>query len=309
MSDQLKKVLLVTGHVKECGIYQYADSLFEILMKSKTYQFIFVSISNADALNEYVNAVNPYAIIYNHHPTTMPWLNNGVTRPLKNLKSIKQIMITGHEHVHEFIGIDSYVFVDPRSKNGTIPPITYYDDIVYSKPDNVVKIGTSGFANRTKNIKKIISLINEQFDDKVILNIHLSDGAFIDPSGNMSSRMIAELRSIAKSNIEININQNFMDKNSLIRWLNQNDINLYWYESAPVPGVSASINHALAAKKPFGVNDCTLLNHVRKEYNDLEKTKIIDIVKNSPEKLNEFYAAWNQNTVLKYYEDVLDEKV
>lgn len=306
----MKTVLLVTGHIKQCGIYQYADSMFEILKESNKYNFVFAPVSSIESFNGIVEATNPYAIIYNHHPVTMPWMNSGVTRPLKNLKGIKQILITGHEHINRYTNVDSYVLIDPRSKDEgytpAIPPIKYYDDIQYSAPAGVIKIGTSGFANNTKNLSKVIELINAQFTDEVILNLHISDGAFIPVSGDP---IVEHLKQIANANVKINVTREFMSREQLIRWLNGNDINLYWYESPPVPGVSASINHAIASKKPFGVNDCTLLNHVRRDYNDLTNTSISDIIRVSPVHLNEFYDVWNSKTFLSLYEGLLDGQV
>jgi hypothetical protein len=314
MSDQLKTVLLVTGSVQACGIYQYADSLFEILKESKNYEFVFVAISNEDQLKSIVEEKNPYAIIYNHNPHTLGWFNNSITRPFKQVKNIRQFVITGHEHINNFIGIEKQILIDPRSQREGIavpglPPIKYYDDVVYAPPKGTIKIGTSGFGNRTKQLEQIIDMINDQFDDEVILNIHFPDGAYIDTSGKLGSSIIDRAISKAKSNIKVNVNREFMKKEHLIKWLNANDINLYCYHSAPVPGVSASINHAIAARKPFGVNDCTLLNHVRREYNDLTKTKICDIIDQSPKHLTEFYDAWNSNTVLELYEGLMNEEI
>jgi hypothetical protein len=75
-------------------------------------------------------------------------LNNGITRPIANSTKTKQLAIVGHEHVNKFTGINSYIFTDPRKETSGdeyagVPPITYYDDIQYSKPNNVLKIGTS----------------------------------------------------------------------------------------------------------------------------------------------------------------------
>ena len=89
----------------------------------------------------------------------------------------------------------------------------------------------------------------------VILNLHLANGAYVDPSGGLSNSLERACRKLAKSNVQINVTQEFFNKKDLITWLNQNDINLYWYKTPNVPGVSGSVDRALASKKPFGVND------------------------------------------------------
>jgi len=308
----MKKVLLVTGATKECGIYQYAESLYDILKTSKKYQFEFLATNDEHEFSAWVHENDPCTIIYNHHPVTLRWLNNGITRPVKNMRNIKQIVLFGHEHVDKFTNVDAYVYTDPTMKveeneHAGLPPVMYYDDIQYSKPSGTIKIGTSGIGNITKNLSAIIKLINEQFTEDVILNLHVSNGAFVDPTGKLSSKLIEECRSLANPNVQINVNQEFLDKEDLIRWLNGNDINLYWYSTSSVYGVSSSLDRALASRKPFGVNDSSFLKHMRRDFNDLTKTSIKDIIASGAEPLNEFYDKWNAETVLSFYERIVDE--
>jgi len=308
----MKKVILVTGPTKECGIFQYADSVFEILKTSKRYDFEFFATGSSEHFTNYVEETSPYAVIYNHHPWTLEWLNSGITRPLKNLKGLKQIVITGHEHFNQFTGVDDYIFTDPRvtsedNKHSGIPPITYYDDIQYSPPKGPLKIGTSGFGSRTKSIPKIIGMINEQFTEDVILNLHISDGMYVDPTGGVSNRLVEECRKLIKSNVQMNVVRELLPKKDLITWLNSNDVNLYYYMTPDVLGVSGSVDRALAAKKPFGVNNNTLLSHTQRSFNDIDKVSIKDIVAGGIKPFQEFYDAWNPNKLLTLYEGLLDK--
>ena len=53
----MKKIILVTGATKECGIYQYADSVYEILKTSKNYEFPALYSQSKQALDS-VNRIN-----------------------------------------------------------------------------------------------------------------------------------------------------------------------------------------------------------------------------------------------------------
>jgi len=307
------QILVFTGPEKNCGIYQYSEALVDCLnAATKKYEYKLIPTDDRTFAKNSISLLDPVAIIYNHHPWTLAWLDSGFTRPVKNELQIKQIMITGHEHINQYVGVDAYVHTDPRfiphgNSYAGIPPVEYYDDVVYSPPSEPIKIGTSGLANRTKNIKRIIEMINDQFTDHVIFNLHIIDGKYIDPSGNLANALIDECKSLAKSNVEIRVCREFFSKRDLVKWLNQNDINLYMYSSATqVPGVSASIDKALAAKKPFGVNSDILLSHVRKPFNNLERVSIQSIIATGIEPLNEFYDEWNPEKLVERYETIID---
>ena len=74
-----------------------------------------------------------------------------------------------------------------------------------------------------------------------------------------------------------------------------------------VLGVSGSVDRALASKKPFGVNNNTLLSHTQRSFNDIDKVAIKDIVAGGIEPFQEFYDAWNPNKLLTLYEGLLDK--
>ena len=308
----MRTVAIVTGPAETCGIYQHAYSTYNILKKSNKYEYHLVTAGSDAEFIEKIAALNPCTIIYNHHPATLSWLHNGITRAIAD-NAIKQIVITGHENVHKFEGVDAYVFTDPNKVCGEneyagIIPILYDDTIKYSKPKDIIKIGTSGISNVNKCPQNIIGLINEQFTEDVILNLHLSNGAYVDSTGAITNSIVDLYRKTAKSNIQINVTAAFLETPELIKWLNGNDINLYWYNtSSHLPGVSGSIDRALAAKKPFGVNESTFFSHVRRDFNNLHKTPIKTIIEFGIDPLNEFYDKWNPKTFLEQYEGIFDD--
>jgi len=309
----MKKVLLFTGPEQNCGIYQYAASLAEVYNSaSKKYVIELVPTNDKNYAKQKILEIMPHAVIYNWHPWTLSWLDSGFSRPLKNELNIRQIMFMGHESYQQFVGIDEYILTDPTmisqlsNVHTGIPPVMHVQGVEYSKPNNILRIGTSGISNRTKNIERIIQLINEQFTEDVILNLHLIDGKYVDPTGKMTHDFYEMCRNLAKTNVTINLTREFFTSDNLVRWLNKNDINLYIYSSNTQLGVSASIDKALAAKKPIGVNRDKLLSHVCRDYNDIDRTSIKEIVERGIEPLQEFYDAWNPEKLVEKYENIID---
>jgi hypothetical protein len=306
----MKKVLIVTGPEVECGIYQYGLATYNILKNSNKNHYEFLA---TDSPEEFMRRVRDFdVVVYNHHPHTLNWLSSGITRPLHNEGVVKQIVIYGHEHKNKFTGVDAYLVTDPYAEIGEneyndMPPITNYENIVYSPPKSIIKIGTSGIGNRTKNLSQIVKLINNQFTEEVILNLHVSDGKFVDFSGQLSMSLIEMCKRQANENVQIKVTRGFLDKLELVFWLNENDINLYWYDTPNVPGVSGSINRAIEAKKPFGVNQSSFFSHVRRDYNDLTKTSIKEIVGNGYQPFEEFLNMWSSHKFIENYESIIEK--
>lgn len=307
------KVIIINGPKVQCGIYQYSKSLYDVLssIQSKYDYELFATDSKDEAKNKIISS-NPHAVIYNHHPMALSWLDSGFTRPIRNEYGIKQIMITGHEHETRYIGVDDYIYTDPNFPSiehvyAGIPPLLFYDDIQYHKPNGTIKIGTSGIGNSTKNLHELVNKINQDFvDEDVILNVHITDGAYVDPTGKFSNMLATICEKVANSNVKIHITREFMPKKMLVEWLNNNDINIYWHTMGPNLGVSSSIDRAIEARKPFGVNQSNFFKHVIRNHNDITQVSIKSIIENGIEPFQEFYDAWSPEKLVSLYENIID---
>lgn len=308
----MKNVGFVTGPIKECGIHTYAMCVMEILKKSKKYNFHLLEVSNTTELLNLCQSKNIEGVIYNWHPAIMPWCTPDFVNQVTHLK---QYIILGHElsfETKQFTNISGILTVDPLlpyvdiSQPG-VRPITYYDDITYSPPGSILKIGTSGFGQQKKGFDALISILNQQFvNEDVILNVHSSVGYFVDPSGHTAMASIRAYEHMLRPNIKLNITHQFFEKRELIQWLNGNDINLYCYHNYDGPGVSSSIDKALAARKPIGVNTSNYFKHICKDGINIYKTPIREILANGITPLQEYYNKWNPEKLLEQYEDMIE---
>ncbi|NDG31214.1 hypothetical protein EB118_14230 [bacterium] len=309
------KVLIINGPKEKCGIYQYSQSLYDALSSVKSkYQYEFFPTGSRDEAKNRIAAEDIHAVIYNHHPMALEWLDSGFTRPIKNDFGIKQIMITGHEHETRYIGVDQYVYTDPNhptkdNVHSGMPPLLYYDDIQYTAPQSdVIKIGTSGIGNSTKNLHELVEKVNKDFaNENVLLNVHITDGAYVDSTGKFSNMLGNICKEIAAENVEVNIVREFFTKRNLVQWLNINDINIYYHTVGPPLGVSSSIDRAIESKKPFGINESNFFKHVIRDYNNLNKTSIKEILAIGIDPYKEFYDAWNPVKLVELYEKIIGE--
>ena len=74
------KILYVSHPQKECGVYQFGKRIGKVLQSSAAFQFIYVECADEHELCQAVTETKPAAIIYNYHPSTLPWLNIHTTR-------------------------------------------------------------------------------------------------------------------------------------------------------------------------------------------------------------------------------------
>ena len=56
-------------------IYQFGNRIGKVLQRSAAFQFIYVECADEHELCQAVTETKPAAIIYNYHPSTLPWLN------------------------------------------------------------------------------------------------------------------------------------------------------------------------------------------------------------------------------------------
>ena len=65
-----------------------------------------------------------------------------------------------------------------------------------------------------------------------------------------------------------------MDDDGILKFLANNDINVFNYGYMENPGFSSAPDYALSVKRPMAVTNTQLLRHVANEYNTLEKNNL-----------------------------------
>jgi hypothetical protein len=306
----LPKIAIVMNSETNCGIHTYGLFSYNILKQSKKYQFMLLEVANAQEFYDFYSQYIVDGIIWNHHPSTMPWLNEQVLAST----GIPQYVITGHDnynafpHVtHHFVCDPTFVATETHSPIGR--PLIFYDDIVYSPPGEVLKIGSFGFGQWTKNFPRIVELVNEQFDTPVEVNINISYGAYVDMTGGLAHQIANKCREIAKPNVKLNITHDFIpDRYSLAKFLNNNDLNMFLYATQPGRGISSCVDSGLTAMKPMLLSDSNMYRTMNWKQELLaESNSIADAVARGLEPTNEFRKLWSNENYIVDFEKVLDK--
>jgi hypothetical protein len=305
------KIALVTNSETNCGVHAYAQSTFDILKHSQKYDYEFVEVSGPQAFIDWAMNAQVNGLIFNHHPATLAWLSEFF---IENI-NIPQYVITGHDTTSTFAGIKHHFVVDPQFKetathSGVARPLGFYPDITYRPPSGKLNIGSFGFGQVAKNFPSIIEMVNQQFSSEPVnVNILMPYGAYVDSSGALAHFIAQQCYALAKPNVTVNISHEFIkDKLELIQFLNGNDINIFYYAEQPGRGPSSCIDHALACRKPIGVADTTMFKHVSHvDEICVDKHSILSIIARGISPLEQFYTAWNNENLIKSYENYIDK--
>lgn len=303
------KILFLNSKIQNCGVYQYGLRLFDILKKTKTIEYIYTEI---DSLDEYNNLLNfNYVIIYNYHCSTMPWLNSYTIK-----KNVKNVSISHESNCHFF---DMNLDIDPNGANNPIPrPIyenldeihkptseTINDFINYSDP-NVPIFGSFGFGFENKGFDKIISYINDQYE-QAIIKLVIPD-AFFDPNRIQTvNNMVLKCKSIQiKQGIKLMFIHDFFSTNDILYFLKSNDMNIFMYDEMRGRGISSTIDYALSVKKPLGISNSDMFRNIYSDDICLYKTSIENVYKKSVEYCSIFLEKYSHKKMIDTFENLFN---
>src|SRR3989338_6056802 len=330
-----KKILFVSHKKAQCGVYEFGKNITDVLQNSKRYQFIRVECSSFVELQTAITEHSPAAIIYNYHPSVMPWLathagagvhrNNIAYIPIPQVGIIHEIT----QHVADtainykkkfllggrsrFINslFDFYITADPTLalknpivyKTGRLIPRYRNNFPISSKPI----IGSFGFGTPKKGFERIVQLVQQEFDEAVIrFNIPAAD---FGDKGGVNARVIAEKCKafIFKSGIQLIVTHDFLDHSAMLDFLAKNTLNVFLYENKNNRGLSSAIDNAMAVQRPIAVSDGVMFRHVLdvKPSVCIAKNNLKTIIQNGFAPLQKHYDEWNAENLLWEYERML----
>ena len=316
------------GENKICGVGIKGKLISEIIKNSTKYNFITGFISNENDLYKFFEKNKPLIVIYNFHETPTRWVGNPEIQ--ENYPNIIHVMIHydiiqkeidayelhGKFKWFKHIITDNPTFIIPKHLDNvffkTARSIPFVNEIrEEERIDSIPIIGFQGVPEHTKGIHKIAHYIQQEFDE-AIFRLHIPDGCYGDPEGNKRKMRIQEIYQIIKKpGIKVEVTSNFLTDEEVVKWLNKNTINCYFYDQVFADsGIASSPDYALAAKRPLAVtSNCNMFLHLQglNPTIEIEKSSLKEIIKNGIEPLRKIYEKNSQKNVVKDYEDICDK--
>lgn len=332
----LPVILFVTHPPKQCGVYEFGKAVFAAIARSTRYRFIKAECASLEELQEKVRQHQPAVIIYNYHPSVLPWLCTRISKGLyrNHIAGISAIQVgiihevtqsiadTATGYGNRFITgaspkklnslFDFYIAADPTLllknplvfKTGRLIP-------AYSRETAApasVTIGSFGFATPNKGFEKLVDLVQAEFDEAVI-RINMPSADFGDPEG-ANARQIAEQcrQRVSKPGIRLEITHDFMQEEALLNFLAGNSMNVFLYEDKQGRGISSAVDNALAVKRPIAVSRCPMFRHILSARPSVcvEDLSLKTILQNGFAGLDKLSHDWNAENLCWEYERILD---
>lgn len=310
-----------------CGIGIRGKLTSDILtkMKSKKYNFISAFIDSNIELEEFILKYKPKIIIYNYNCITTPYLNDPYLRNKYN--NIIHVMIHYdllQQHIDNFnpenfnwfkhiITDNDKLICKPNSNDVFIiaRSIPFIDNIKYIpyNENDIPIIGFQGFGFQYKGITRLANKIQEEFDE-ACFRLHMPYSYYVDKDGSLSHEIISEIKQIIKKpGIKIEVSNNFLSDEEIIKWLNNNTINCYFYDYRENCGIASSPDYAIAAMKPIAINNSRMFVnlHGLQPSIEIEKMSLKDIIKNGIKPLLPIYEKYSNKNVLLSYEKMCDK--
>ena len=285
----MKTALFVSHKPKQCGVYEFGKQVFEVVSHSTKYRFVKAECDSLAELLQAVKKNRPEVIIYNYHPSVLPWACTRITKGVyrNNLASIKVLQIgiihevtqevadtatayrnafiIGHSHKKLNSLFDFYIAADPTLllanplvfKTGRLVP-----EYSAPTPPAVFTVGSFGFATPKKGFERIVQRVQEEFDEAVI-RLNMPSADFGDKDG-VRARAIAEQcrKSLYKKGVRLEISHDFFNEKQLLDFLAGNSMNVFMYEDTGGRGISSAVDNALAVKRPVTVTRCPMFRHI-----------------------------------------------
>lgn len=262
-----RPILFVSNPDTQCGVYQFGRNVAGALAFARAFRYEYVECAGAADLDRAVAQHSPRAIIYNHHPSTMPWLDvvESRKRTIPQFGVFHEVTQRGADGADRAL-FDFHIAPDPTLllrnsivfKTGRLVP-----RYATTRPvPTIPTIGSFGFATRGKGFERLVREVQRDFDEAEI-RLHIPSAHFGDQQGEAARAIVNECRaSIHKPGIRLVVTHDFLTNEQVLDFLAGNSINVFLYEDAHGRGISSVIDYALAVDRPFAVSTSTMFRHV-----------------------------------------------
>lgn len=314
LTNTRPRILLVNHSARQCGIHQYGLNLSRALAKCESYDFRYAECDSEGDLQASVSGYHPDGILYNHYPSTMPWLTPEITRRHAGLRvgilheTTQEAADAATDELFQAILCPDPTLVERN-------PLTYrlsrlIPSYINTQPLREIPIiGSFGFGFIDKGYERLVERVQAEFDQAVIF-LQMPFNDIVDPEGAYHAKATAERckARIWKPGVKLAIHHEFLPLDGLLEILGSCHLNAFFYDEGKRAGISSVIEHALAVQRPIAITRCGMFRHVLGATPSIciEDRSLREIMEAGVAPLVPFCNAWSEGAFLADTERVLD---
>lgn len=319
----MHRVLYVNHKPQQCGVYEYGKEIGNLLIESKKFKAYYCECDSLDDLSTHYKKIKPEVIIYNYHPTTMPWVINTKKFAVPILYRFQAVQVGTIHEVYQQVAdeannmvFDFHVAPDPTLilknplvyKTGRLLPAKARE---VTNINDIPVIGSFGFATGGKGFEKIISMVQNEFDHAVI-KLNIPFAKFGDTDGIQAREIAAACNALVyKNKIDLQINHSYLEKQELLSFLSTNSMNVFLYDDMKNRGISSATDWALASGRPLAISRSRLFRHLFncKPSICIDDNSLKSILANGVKPLKQLWSEFSPEIVLWDYERMIEDIV
>ncbi len=309
-----RTILFANYAVPNCGVHQYGHNLFKALKESGRFEFVYAGIASLADLDKAVAESACAALFVNHHPQTLPFIR--IDAPQRYPVPCIAVMHEMTQDEADTMGegfYRYYVMGDPTLRAGnrrvfsTGRIIPAYENRHPLPP--VVTVGSFGFSVGSKGFRRLVDVVQQEFDEAVI-RINIPANGIIDKDGALAREQIDRCREcLWKPGIRLVGSHEFLDDRGLLEFLASNSLNAFLYDYLPRAGISSAVDQAMTARRPLAITRSVMFRHLfdLQPPITIENASLREIIQSGIEPYRHLLAEWAPDRIRLRYEGILDE--
>jgi hypothetical protein len=305
------KVAIVSNPARKCGVSEFVQSLSRLLTGSSRLECSLLEFAENARGSDVLSGIleqKPDMIVYNWHPSTMPWLNEGILDSIaESLSGVVQAGIS-HDVEPPFRQLCAILHPDPSFHESPrelamLRPIPEFE---LADPLNGLVIGSFGFGFENKGFERLVDAVNIEFDEALI-RLHVPYSHYCDPDGSTARLIVDKCRKRCKDNIHLEVTHEYKTQKELVRWLSENSLNCFLYDQLEGRGISSTIDFALAARRPIAITHSHMFRHLTQFSDEMvfPRFSLREILSKGLAPLRHFHEKWCPSDQIACFERIV----
>ena len=263
------RILFLTHRRSACGVYEFGKLIYSALVTIKQYEIIYAEVESSQDVSVAIEQHSPSVILVNYHPlTSRNWLP--LTLADSNTCTVGILHEISRENLEslDFLPFDYFMVHDPTLADANsgiylsvrpLPQVRLGD--IPPAPAQVT-VGSFGFATLGKGFEALVARVQLEFSEcKIRLNIPYS--TFCDPTGQEALAVAGRCREqLWNPGVSLEITHDYLEPDAIIRFLQGNTLNAFFYEPQCSRGLSSALDWALAAGRPLALRKAHMFRHL-----------------------------------------------